>query len=140
MKEIITEIRNIKETKKDLQKFGLSVGIVFFIFSIVLYWFEKSSFLIIGLIGLSLILVALIFPNILKLLNKVWMSLAIILGWFMTRAILIFLLYIILTPIGIIAKVFGKKFLDLKIDESADTYWEYRKDEKISNSNLENQF
>ncbi|PJB00188.1 MAG: hypothetical protein CO128_01265 [Ignavibacteriales bacterium CG_4_9_14_3_um_filter_30_11] len=140
MKEIITEIRNIKETKKDLQKFGLSVGIVFFIFSIVLYWFEKSSFLIIGLIGLSLILVALIFPNILKLLNKVWMSLAIILGWFMTRAILIFLFYIILTPIGIIAKVFGKKFLDLKIDESADTYWEYRKDEKISNSNLENQF
>ena len=134
------EIKNIKETKKDLKKFGLSVGIVLFLISVLLYWFEQSSYLIFGIIGLSLIILALVFPKILKPLNKIWMSIAVILGWFMSRVILIILFYIILTPIGIILKIFRKKFLNLKIDKSTDTYWEYRKNEKISKSNLENQF
>ncbi|PIW69226.1 MAG: hypothetical protein COW08_08235 [Ignavibacteriales bacterium CG12_big_fil_rev_8_21_14_0_65_30_8] len=140
MNEILSEIKNIKETKKDLKKFGLSVGIVLFLISVLLYWFEQSSYLIFGIIGLSLIILALVFPKILKPLNKIWMSIAVILGWFMSRVILIILFYIILTPIGIILKIFRKKFLNLKIDKSTDTYWEYRKNEKISKSNLENQF
>jgi len=140
MKDIIAEIRNIKESKKDLRKFGLSVGIVLFIISALLFWFDKTSYLIFGIIGVSLIILAIVYPKLLKPFNKVWMSIAIVLGWFMTKVILIILFYIILTPIGIIAKIFGKKFLNLKKDKAVNTYWEYRKDEKISKSNLENQF
>jgi hypothetical protein len=54
------------------------------------------------------------------------MSLALILGWFMSRVILIILFYLVITPIGLFAKLFRKRFLELKINKSAKTYWEKR--------------
>jgi multisubunit Na+/H+ antiporter MnhG subunit len=54
------------------------------------------------------------------------MGLAIILGFFMTRVILTILFYLVLTPISFIARIVGKKFMDLKYDKSANTYWEKR--------------
>ena len=42
------------------------------------------------------------------------MTFAVILGWFMTRLILSILFYIIITPIGLIARIIGKDFLNTK--------------------------
>ena len=120
------EFKHIKETKKDLRKFGLTVGIVLATIGVILYYFEKSSAIYFAVIGGLLILFGALFPNILKPLNRVWMSLAIILGFFMSRVILTILFYLVLTPIGILAKLVGKKFMSLKYDKSAETYWEKR--------------
>ena len=124
MKEIISEIKNIKESKKDLRKFGLTIGIVLVLLAAILFFVGKSTYITWGIIGIVFILTGLIFPVILKPLNKMWMGLAIILGWIMTRVILSILFYLALTPLRVIAGVFGKKFLDSKIDPKAETYWE----------------
>ncbi len=140
MKDILFEIKKIKETKKDLRKFGLSVGIVFLLISALLFWFEKNTYLYFTIAGTTLTILGIVYPLILKPLNKIWMSLSIILGWIMTRVILIILYYIVLTPTGIIAKIFRNNFLKLKNDKSNDSYWEVRKDRKIKKSDFENQF
>ena len=120
------EFEQIKESKRDLRKFGLTVGGVLVIIAGFLFWFEKPSAIYFAIIGALLILAGLIYPSILKPLNKIWMGLAIVLGFIMSRIILTIFFYIILTPISLLAKLFRKKFMDLKYDKSAKTYWERR--------------
>ena len=120
------EIKNIKEDKTTLRKFGVTVGSVLLIVGIVLYLTGKSSSVIFGGTGVLLILFGLILPNILKPLNKIWMTLAVILGWFMSRLILFILFYIVITPIGFFLRIAGKDFLNLRTDKNSDSYWEKR--------------
>jgi hypothetical protein len=120
------EFKHIRETKKDLRKFGLTVGGVILAIGLLLFYFEKPSAVYFAIIGALLILPGVFFPKILKPLNRIWMSLAIILGFFMSRVILTILFYLVLTPIALLAKLVGKKFMILKYDKSAKTYWEKR--------------
>ena len=134
------EFKQIKELKKDLIKFGLSVGSIFLIVGFVLYYFEKASALYFIVIGAALLLLAIIYPKVLKPLNKIWMGLAIVLGFIMSRIILTVLFYLVLTPISLLAKMFGKKFMSLKYDESAETYWEKRTIKEKNHLDYERQF
>jgi len=134
------EIKNIKDDKTTLRKFGLTVGTVLLLVGFVLYLTGKSSSVVFGGVGVLLILFGLILPNTLKPLNKIWMTLAVMLGWFMSRVILTILFYLILTPIGMMAKIFGKKFLNLKIDKGAKSYWEKRENKVTEKTNYERQF
>jgi len=120
------EFKNIKETKRDLRKFGVTVGGVLLIIAVFLFYFEKPSAIYFAIIGSLLFISGLTFPQFLKPLNKIWMGLAIVLGFFMSRLILTLLFYIALTPISLIAKLVGKKFMILKYDKSAKSYWEKR--------------
>ncbi len=137
---LIDDIKNIKETKKDLRKFGLTVGIVLVILALLLFWFNKPTYHYFGGIGLFLVLSAFLFPVILRPLNKIWMTLAIILGWVMTRVILTILFYLVLTPVGFMAKLFRKDFLDLGFNKNADTYWIKRESKKKEAIDYERQF
>lgn len=75
-----------------------------------------------------------------KTIQKIWMSLAIIIGWLVTRAILIILFYLVVIPIGILAKMFGKHFLDTKFDTNVDSYWIPKQYTKFDKRSYENQF
>ena len=114
MKEIFSEIKNIKESPSDLRKFGLTIGIVLLIIAAILLWTGKVSYPVWGGIGALFILAGLLYPAVLKPFNKVWMTLAILLGWIMTRVILAILFYFALTFTRFIAMIFNKKFLNLK--------------------------
>jgi multisubunit Na+/H+ antiporter MnhG subunit len=134
------EIKNIKEDKTTLRKFGLTVGAVLLLVGIVLYLTDKSSSVVFGGAGVLLILFGLILPNILKPLNKVWMTLAVILGWFMSRLILFILFYIVITPIGFFLRIAGKDFLNLRTDKNSDSYWEKREKRVKEKIDYERQF
>ncbi len=137
---IIEEIKNIKSTKKDLRKFGITVGSVIVALAIVFYFLDKSYYIYFGVAGLFLIVTGLLSPVILRPLNKVWMSLAVVLGWLSSRIILIIVFYLVLTPISFIAKISGKKFLDLKYKPEEDSYWIKREIIKPDRSYYEKQF
>ncbi len=134
------EIKNIKEDKTTLRKFGLTVGAVLLFVGIVLYLTGKSSSVVFGGAGVLLILFGLILPNILKPLNKIWMTLAVILGWFMSRLILFILFYIVITPIGFFLRIAGKDFLNLRTDKNSDSYWEKREKRVKEKIDYERQF
>ena len=137
---LIEEIKNIKSSKKDLRKFGITVGSVLVVLAIVFYFLDRSYFIYFGAAGLVLIIMGFISPVILKPLNKVWMGLAIVLGWLSSRIILIVVFYLVLTPISLIAKISGKKFLDLKYKSEKDSYWIKREIIKPDRSSYEKQY
>ena len=133
------EIDNIKTGKKDIRSFGITFGIIFLIIAGFLFYKDKESFQIFIYLAVTFSGLGFICPIMLKPIYMIWMTFATILGWIMTRVILSFLFYLIVTPIGLISRLFGKKFLDLKWDKQLSTYWNYRSD-KLGKENYEKQF
>ena len=137
---MLEEIKNIKSEKSDLRKFGITIGVILLIIAGFLFWKEKESFQILLTFGVTLCILGIVIPFILKPIYWVWMIFATILGWIMTRVILSLLFYLIFTPIGFIGKLFGKQFIELKWKQSKDSYWNYRSNEYSLKENYEKQF
>ena len=137
---LIEEVKAIKSTKKELKDFGIVVGTVFAIMGGLLLWRGKEHYLYFLSSGGVLVFFGFFAPAVLKPLQKVWMGFAVIMGWFMTRVILSIFFFGILTPIRIVSGLFGKKFLDLKIEKSKKSYWHYRETAPVDKTHYENQF
>ena len=134
------ELKNIKEEKKDLRNFGITVGVALSVIGFVLYLSGNSLVFIFGGAGILLILLAIIYPGVLKPANKFWMILAILLGWFMSRVILVILFYLIVTPTALLLKIAGKDFLKLHTDKNVKSYWEKRDKKNADKLDFERQF
>ena len=137
---MLEEINNIKSEKSDLRKFGITIGIILMIIAGFLFWKEKESYQIFLTVGTILFVLGILVPAVLKPIYWIWMIFATILGWVMTRVILSLLFYIIITPIGLISRFFGKQFLELRWDKSKESYWNFRTNEHLQKQNYENQF
>ena len=137
---MLEELRKIKSEKSDLQKFGITVSIVLMIIAGLLFWKEKESCQMFFGIGAIILLTTITIPVILKPVYLIWMSFAIIIGWIMTRVILSLLFYIILTPIGLALRLFGKQVLELRWDKSKKSYWNIRSNVDDKYTKYEKQF
>ncbi|MDP8260309.1 MAG: SxtJ family membrane protein [Candidatus Gygaella obscura] len=137
---IVEEIKNIKSTKKELRQFGIVMGVVCGLLGALFLWRQKDYYPYLFAISALFLSLGFVLPIILKPIQKVWMSIAVLMNFVMTRVILSILFYLIVTPIGLLAKLFGKQFLDLKIDKRKKSYWNYRKSVEFSQSNYEKQF
>lgn len=137
---MIEEIANIKSGKRELRQFGITIGIVLGFLGGLLFFRQKAYyFYFLAFSGIFLFF-GLIAPILLKPIQKIWMSLAILIGWVVTRVILIILFYLVVTPIGLAAKLFGQTLLDLKFVRAADSYWILREPVKFDKKSYENQF
>lgn len=130
----------IKSGKRELRNFGLLMGAIFSVIAGIMVWQEKSYYALLLGPGFFFLGAGVFFPACLKPIYIPWMGLANILGWIMTRVILSLLFYLIVTPIGLIARVSGKQFLDLAMDKSNDSYWNYREITQKKAEEYERQF
>ena len=137
---MLEEIRNIKSKKGDLRNFGITIGIILITIAVLLLWKEIQSYKTFIAVGTLLCLSGFILPIILKPFFIAWMTFAIILGWFMTRLILALVFYGIMTPIGVLSRILGKKFLKLNFDKTNNTYWNNRKIHSLGKTHYEKQF
>jgi hypothetical protein len=121
------EFKHIDTSDAAVKKTGLTIGVVLVLISLLLWYLGKSSFMYFSISGGLFVIFAIIATPILRQFHRLWMMLALLMGFVMSRVILTLLFYLILTPTGLIAKIFGKKFMPLGFDKNAKTYWE-RKD------------
>lgn len=75
-----------------------------------------------ALAGLILLMAGSI-PPLANLLFKGWMKLAQGLQFIMSRVILTVVYLVAVIPVGLTARVFGKKFLDKELNPQAESYW-----------------
>tara|TARA_B110000444_G_C18804462_1_gene579212 strand:+ start:940 stop:1350 length:411 start_codon:yes stop_codon:yes gene_type:complete len=136
---MIEEIKNIPNSNKDIRSFGITIGIILFIISGLLMYYNKEIYQVIGIIALTFIVLGLIIPVVLKPFYFVWMTFAAILGWVMTRVILGLVFYLIITPLGLITRIIGEDFLALK-KKNLDSYWNHRDSSIELNQDYEKQF
>jgi len=126
---IIADIKKIKSTKKELREFALVIGIFLLVVGFIALWRHKGFYYYYIITGVVFIAAGYTVPNMLLPLQKAWMGLAVVIGFFMSRVVLFVLYYLVISPIGIIARVAGKDMLDQKIESERSSYW-LKKDKK----------
>tara|TARA_E500000178_G_C16885237_1_gene690933 strand:- start:392 stop:775 length:384 start_codon:yes stop_codon:yes gene_type:complete len=117
-----------------------SFGVVFFIVFLLigLYPLLKGNDLRIWSLIISFVFLALglINSRILSPLNKLWFKFGLLLGKFISPIIMGIIFFIVVTPIGIIMRLFKKDLLNLKFNKKK-TYWI---DKTGPKSKMKNQF
>ena len=117
-----------------------SFGIVFFIvfLLIALYPLTYSGELRIWsvIISLTFLVLGLLNSKILAPLNKLWFKFGIFLGKIISPLIMIIIFFLVVTPIGLIMRLFGKDIMNLKYNKN-QSYWIKKNGPK---SKMKNQF
>ena len=118
-----------------------SFGIVFFLVFLLIstyplinnenvrYWslFVSLIFLILGLLNSAILSPA----------NKLWFKFGILLGKIVSPLVMIIIYFFMVTPIGLLMKLFKKDLLNLTFDDKKKTYWIEKTEPK---SKMKNQF
>ena len=76
-----------------------------------------------GILALTVGPVGLLFPRVLKPVFVTWLVLAFPIGWAVSRVVLMFLFWIVMTPVALAWRIFGRDALKLRRDPTATTYW-----------------
>lgn len=108
---------------KELRNFGLIVGGIFLVIGLwPLVWRgEGMRMWAVGLAGL-LIPLGLLVPTVLAPVFRVWMKVGHVLGWINTRIILGILFYGLITPMGVVMRLFGWDAMRRVLVRDAQTY------------------
>ena len=135
------EIRTLKTGERELRKFGLTVGGALALLGLWFWWRGKTHFPYFLVAGGLLVLLGALVPRALKFIYMGWMSLAFILGFTVSTALLTLFFYLIVTPVGLISRLAGRDFLKRKFDRHTASYW-IRRDRSSSaqTRNYEQQF
>ena len=110
-----------------------SFGLLFFVvFLVIAFWpLTKKSEINLYLISIALIFFVLGILNskILSPLNKAWIKLGEILGRIVAPVVMAIVYFIILTPISLLVRLFGKDLIGMKFsnDIKKKSYWIKRK-------------
>jgi hypothetical protein len=123
---------------KQERQFGFLFAAVF---TIVAFWplwpLHAPSLGWLGGAGAWLV-VALAYPKALAPLYKGWMAFGHVLGWINARIILGLVFFVVVTPIGLVMRLFGKDLLRMRSPRSA-SYW-IKRDQPLDPKSLRNQF
>ena len=121
------EIKEIDTSKKALRSVGWLCGWVLLSLAALVWWGNDcavtTAAYVLGGIGGTLVGLGLAVPVVLKPVYRVWMALAVVLGFIMTRVILSVVYYLVMTPIGLAMRLFGKDPMHRRIDPDAASYW-----------------
>lgn len=121
----------------------LSFGVTFSIFFIAVgilrsvnggletVWFAVAA---------AFLALALLRPILLRPLNTIWFVIGRSLNRVVTPLLMGLVFFVVVTPIGVIARLLKKNPLSLQIDRSCDTYWLDRGQLRPTNTSMRNQF
>ena len=108
-----------------LRKFGLTTGAIIVVLFVFLFpWiFDMAAmpmwpWIIAGLLWVP----ALLIPRVLRPVYIIWMKIGHAIGWVNTRIILGVLFYVLVLPMGLIMRLFGKDPMAMKVDKTASSY------------------
>src|SRR4029453_10985494 len=120
---ILDEIKALKTGRRELRNFGLLVGGVFTALGLWFLFRGKPWYAWALVPGVVLTVFGALLPRSLKYPYLAWMSLALVMGFIVSHVILTLFFFLVVTPVGLVARVFGKDFLRLKLDRNTSTYW-----------------
>ena len=125
IKEISKEIKALDTSSKEIRKFGLVIAIALGVIGSFVY-VKFGNFDVVGWlwgIGLLFLILGFILPSVLRPVYRIWMLLAYFIGGIVSRVILTVLFYVVLTPTGLVLRLFGKDVLDQRFEKDRESYW-----------------
>ena len=126
--------------RKEWRKFGIGLGIILAVIGGVQLLKGRSAYPYFLCAGGLTALAGILTPILVKPVFILFSYLGVVLGWISTRVILAAIFYLLLTPIAVVMKLAGKKFLTMKADRNLTTYWIDRNKHFNDTESFENQF
>lgn len=128
--DVRDEIQELNLSVKSLRKFGLFVGGIFLLIGLFMEYRHVDSewrFVLVG-VGVMLLALGAAYPRSLKYVYRVWMGIAFTIGWLVSRVLLAVIYYIVVTPIGLLMRLFGKNPIAMHFDPDAESHWVMKDD------------
>ena len=101
--------------------FGIFFFIIFFSYGIYIFVVTDAVEVLTFVLSLVFLLVTIINPNLLTFLNILWIQFGILLGKTISPIIMFLVFFLVVTPTGILIRLFKKDVMGLKIKSSS--YW-----------------
>ena len=127
-------MKNIKTSSN--KSFGIVFFIVFIIISLYPLLNQEDIRIWSLVIAFIFFILALLNSKILTPLNKIWTRFGLFLGNLISPIVMGIIFFFVVTPIGLLMRLFGKDVLNLKKNKFS-TYWIKKTDQK---SRMEKQF
>ena len=140
---MIEKVQSLSETAKlpSNRSFGLLFTVVFLIVA-AYTWFKgfSQSWVQVWLVLAAVFLAfALLFPAVLSPLNKLWFRFGLLLGKVVSPVVLGILFFVVITPVAILMRIFGRDALLMK-KRNVDSYWIDRNPPGPSATSFKDQF
>ena len=127
-------MKNIKTSSN--KSFGIVFFIVFIIISLYPLVNQEDIRIWSLFIAFIFLILALLNSKILTPMNKIWTRFGLFLGNFISPIVMGIIFFFVVTPIGLLMRLFGKDVLNLKKNKFS-TYWIKKTNQK---SSMEKQF
>lgn len=127
-------------SRKEWRKFGIGLSIILAALAVLQLAVGNEWGWYVAVAAGIILIVAFLIPYLLKPFFIFFTYVGFVMGWVMTRLILIILFYLVLTPVSLAAKLLGKSFLALKIIRNSESYWEDISQERRKRIEYERQF
>ena len=124
--------KSVNSSSTELRAFGLIMAAAMF----VLAWIFGGYGLV--AVGAAFVASALLYPPVLRPLYGPWMRLAEALGWLNTRILLILIFYLVVTPIGLVLRLFRRS--PLRVEERNGSFWQAAPEHSWRDKHFEKQF
>ena len=109
--------------KSSNRSFGILFFLVFLGFGLWPLTKEMSPNIYLVLISIIFLILGLLNSKMLSPLNNIWIKFGEILGKIIAPLIMALVYFLILTPISLLVRVFGKDLLGLKYVKQQNSYW-----------------
>jgi carbamoyltransferase len=120
------EFQKIDSSTRALRRFGFTLGIALLVFAIGLVFKHRLLTWPLAAVAAVLIAVAQFAPAKLRQSHWVWTMLSRAIGWFTTRVILTVLFFLVVTPLGLLQRLFGKRTIEVAFKADTASYWQAR--------------
>ncbi len=91
-------------------------------------------------VAAAFLVVALVKPSLLQPLNRVWKKLGVLLSKLARPVAMGIIFYLVVTPLGFLARLSGRDLLRLRFDRDARSYWIKREPPGPAPETMRNQF
>jgi carbamoyltransferase len=122
-----------------LRRFAFTIGTVLVSLGSIMLWRHRSAYWLMLSLGFLLLATGIVAPAPLRFVYRPWMMLALFMGNIASRIILTLAFFLVVTPIGLLQRLFGKPALELGFHPRQSSYWKPRVSTPVS-EDYERQF
>ena len=113
--------------KSSNRSFGILFFLVFLGFGLWPITKEMSPNIYLIIISVIFLILGLLNSKLLSPLNNLWIKFGEILGKVIAPIVMAVVYFLILTPISLLVRLFGKDLIEMKFNNSVKSYWIKRK-------------
>lgn len=133
--------KNSKVTSASDRSFGVMFGFIFIIIAVIMRLRDNPQNIQLLFLALSFLTFLFSFtrPSLLSTPNKLWMKFSLLLARFVSPIVLGLLFYVLISPLALVLRLFGRDELRLKTKKVASN-WQSRQINGYSLNSFKNQY